>query len=165
MSGQGKYTIYAPESNAKNILLSKLFPAGPTSAFVGNEVGYRTAVVSSGNTSLKPASQVGDSYFGNGVNLDFADAPDILAGAEGGGKQAGDPANSFSPDQSSPGPGKTEGVDKNSDPKIAASDIKPSYVPGGPNTGTKSPAAYAKKVAAQVLGVQGKMGSSDSSGG
>jgi len=165
MAGQGKYTNYAPESNAKNILLSKLFPASPTSAFVGKEVDYRTAVVSSGNTNLKPVSQVGDSYFGREVNLDFADAPDILAGAEGAWKQAGDPANSFSPDLSSPGPGKTDGVDKSRDPEIAASDIKPSYVPGGPNTGTKSPAAYAKKVAAQVIGIEGKMGSSDSSGG
>lgn len=165
MAGQGKYTVYAPESNAKNILLSKLFPASPTSAFVGKEVDYRASVVNSGNTSLKPTSQVGDAYFGKGVNLDFAEAPDILAAADGAWKQAGDPANAFSPDLSSPGPGKTEGVDKNADPKIAASDIKPSYVPGGPNTGTKSPAEYAKKVAAQVLGVQGKMGSSDSSGG
>ena len=165
MSGQGKYTIYAPESNAKNNLLSKLFPASPTSAFVGKEVDYRNIVVGSGNSSLKPSNQVGDSYFGTGVNLDFAGAPDILAGADGAWKNAGDPANSFAPDLSSPGPGKTDPTDKNTNPELKASDIKPTYVPGGPNTGTKSPAEYAKKVAAQVLGVQGKMGSSDSSGG
>lgn len=165
MSGQGKYTIYAPVSNAKNILLGKLFPASPTSAFVGKEVDYRAQVVGSGNSNLKPSSQVGDSYFGPGVSLDFTDAPNILAGADGAWKNAGDPANSFTPDLSSPGPGKTDATDKNANPEIKASDIKPSYVPGGPNTGTKSPAEYAKKVAAQVLGVPGKMGSSDSSGG
>jgi hypothetical protein len=164
MSGQGKYTVYAPESNSKNILLSKLFRSSPTSDFVGNEVDYRTIVVNTGNAKLIPTVQDADQYLDGKVNLDYSSAPNTLAGAEGVWKNAGDPANSFTPDLTSPGPGKTDGVDKNSDPSIKATDIKPTYVPGGPNTGTKSPAEYAKKIAASVLGVKGKMGSSDSSG-
>lgn len=166
MAGQGKYTIYAPVSSEKNILLGKLFKHGPASDFVGNEVDYRSIVVNSGNTKLKPSLQTGDNtIFGSAVSLDYAGAPDILAGADNLWKNAGDPANSYVPDVSSPGPGKTDGVDKSADPEIKSSDIKPSYVAGGPNTGTKSPAEYAKKIAAQVLGAKGKMGSSDSTGG
>jgi hypothetical protein len=163
MPGQGKYTVYAPESNQKNILLGRLFPASPTSAFVGQEKEYRASVVATGNQYLASPSVAGDPYFGPSVNRDYALAPDTLEGAEGAWKNPGDPANSFAPDQSSPGPGKTEGVDKNSDPNIGASDIKPSYVPGGPGTGTRSPAEHAKKIAALVLGSSVKMGTSDSS--
>ena len=71
------------------------------------------------------------------------------------------PATSFSPDLSSPGPGKTEGIDKSANPEIKSSDIKPNYVIGGPNTGTKNPAAYAQRIAAQLLGVPNKLGSSE----
>lgn len=165
MAGQGKYTVYAPESNSKNNLLARLFPASPTSNFVGKEVDYRQIVVNEGNTRLKNGLQSGDSYFGPGVDMDYTGSPDILAGAENAWAKSGDPANSFTPDLSSPGPGKTDGVDKNVNPEIKSTDVKPTYVAGGPNTGTKNPAEYAKKVAAQVLGVSGKMGSSDSSGG
>ncbi len=162
MAGQGKYTVYAPESNAKNSLLSKLFPASPTSAYVGKEVDYRALVVSQGNAYLKNGLQPGDSYFGNGVNMDYTDSPNLTAGADGSWKMSGDPANAYVPDLTSPGPGKTDGTDKNSNPEIKASDIKPNYVVGGPNTGTKNPAEYAQKIATQVLGVEGKLGSSDS---
>jgi len=160
MPGQGKYTVYAPESNAKNNLLAKLFPSSPTSAYVGKEVEYRQVVVGQGNSSLKNGVQPGDSYFGPGVDMDYSNSPDINAKADGMWSAPGDPANSFFPDLSSPGPGKTDGVDKNVDPEIKSSDIKPNYVPGGPNTGTKNPAEYAKKIAAQKLGVSEKMGSS-----
>lgn len=166
MAGQGKYTIYAPISNDKNNLLSKLFPSSPTSGFVGKEVDYRNIVVNQGNSFLKNGLQPGDSYFGNGVNMDYSGAPDILMGADGAWTKSGDPANSFSPDLSSPGPGKTDGTDKSADPELKSSDIKPNYVPGGPNTGTKNPAVYAQKIASQILGVgsKTKLGSSDSSG-
>jgi hypothetical protein len=164
MPGQGKYTVYAPESNAKNTLLGKLFPASPMSEFVGKENEYRAQVTAIGNQYLTPAVAVGDKYFGTGVDLNYALSPDVLAGAEGMWKAAGDPATSFFPDVSSPGPGRTEGVDKNSDPGIKSSDVKPSYVAGGPTTGTRSPAEYAKKIGALVLGSgTTKPGSSDSS--
>lgn len=164
MAGQGKYTIYAPESNAKNILLSKLFPQSPTSNYVGQEISYRDFVITTGNQKLIPSSQVGDSYFGPNVSLDYSETPNVLTGADNVWANPGDPANAFSPDLSSPGPGKTDGTDKSVNPEIKVSDVKPSYVAGGPNTGTKNPAEYAKKIAAHVLGVTSKMGSSDSSG-
>lgn len=160
MSGQGKYTVYAPEAGEKNNLLGKLFSNSPFSKFVGKEEDYRNIVVGTGNTYLVPVDQKGDSYFGPSVNLDYSGAPDTFAGAKGAWAKAGDPANSYAPDISSPGPGKTDGVDKSTDPQLGANDIKPTYVPAGPNTGTRSPAEQAKKIAASMLGVAGKMGSS-----
>jgi hypothetical protein len=166
MSGQGKYTVYAPESNAKNNLLAKLFPNSPTAQYVGKEVDYRSVVVSQGNENLKKGLQAGDSYFGPGVDMDYSGSPNVLSKSDGAWQKPGDPANSFTPDLTSPGPGKTEGTDKNSDPQIKSSDIKPTYVPGGPNTGTRNPAEYAKKIASQILGADSKikLGSSDSTG-
>lgn len=166
MAGQGKYTIYAPESNSKNNLLAKLFPASPTAAYVGKEVEYRNVVVDSGNSNLLASKVQGDPYFGPDVNMDYAESPNLLQGAEGSWRQPGDPANSYVPDLTSPGPGKTDGVDKSDDPGLSAEDVKPTYVPGGPQTGTRNPADQAKKIASQVLGTDSKMklGSSDSSG-
>jgi hypothetical protein len=100
--------------------------------------------------------------------MDYSDAPNVASvkwdssktGFNESVTNSGGPANPYTPDMSSPGPGKTDGVDKSVDPEIKAEDIKPNYVPGGPNTGTKNPADYAKKIAAQVLGVKSKMGSS-----
>jgi hypothetical protein len=166
MAGQGKYTVYAPESNAKNNLLARLFPNSPTAQYVGKEVDYRNVVVEQGNSILKNGTQPGDSYFGSGVDMDYSGSPDIVKNAEGAWKNAGDPANAYSPDLTSPGPGKTDGVDKSADPGIKSSDIKPTYVPGGPTGGTRNPAEYAKKIASQILGTNSKikLGSSDSSG-
>jgi len=164
MAGQGKYTVYAPPSSEKNTMLARLFPKSPTSEFVGKEEDYKKLVVAQGNLSLKNGMQPGDSYFGKGVDMDFAGSPDILKGADGLWKQAGDPANSFVPDLTSPGPGKTDPSDKNADPEIKSVDIKPSYVAGGPSTGTRNPEDFAKKIAAQTLGVPSKMGTSDSTG-
>lgn len=172
MSGQGKYTVYAPESNSKNTLLSKLFPNSPTSNFVGNEIDYRKIVIDTANAKLIPTSQDADQYLGGKVNMDYAGSPDLTKikwdSAKFGFNEtvtnSGGPANPYTPDLSSPGPGKTDGTDKSVDPVISAEDVKPTYVPGGPNTGTKSPAEYAKKIATQILGVTGKMGSSNSSG-
>ena len=98
--------------------------------------------------------------------MDYVDAPDVSAAADDAWKNPGDPANAYVPDLSSPGPGKTDPSDKSSDPQIKASDVKPNYVIGGPKTGTRSPAEYAKKIASQILGKDSntKMGSSDSSG-
>jgi hypothetical protein len=164
MAGQGKYTVYAPPSGEKNTLLAKLFPKSPTAQFVGKEEDYRKIVLEQGNLNLKNGLQMGDSYFGTGVNMDFVGSPDISKGADGMWTRSGDPANSYTPDITSPGPGKTDGSDKNEDPGIKAVDLKPTYVPGGPNTGTRNPAEFAKKIAAQTLGVANKMGSSDSNG-
>ena len=164
MPGQGKYTVYAPEANAKNTLLGRLFPEAPTAEFVGKENEYRAQVTNVGSQYLTPDTAIGDPYFGPGVDLNYGNAPDILAGADGMWNQPGDPANSFAPDISSPGVGKIDGTDKVSDPNLKASDLKPNYVPGGPSTGTRSPAASAQKIGALVLGSSTtKPGSSDSS--
>lgn len=163
MPGQGKYTVYAPESNEKNNLMSKLYPESPTASFVGKENEYREIVNIAGNAYLSPSATKGDAFFGPGVNLDYKDSPNILTGEEGKWSKPGDPANSFTPDVSSPGPGKTDGTDKSVDPEIKASDIKPNYVAGGPATGTRSPAEYAKKIGSLMLGKNTKLGTSDSS--
>ena len=168
MSGQGKYTVYAPLASTKNTMLAKLFSNSPYANFVGKEEDYRKVVVASGNANLISGLQAGDSYFGKGVNLDYSGTPDLntvawdstKSGFNDAVTNAGGPANAYTPDLSSPGPGKTDGTDKSDNPNISAEDIKPNYVPGGPNTGTKNPAEYAKKIAAKVLGVSGKMGSS-----
>lgn len=165
MSGNGKYTVYAPPASDKNTLLNKLFHSNDATEkpivqdLVGKEEDARNAVVEVAKTNLTPPHQAGDmGYFPAGVDLDFRNAPkteDVKWAA------AGDPANPYVPDLSSPGPGKTEGADKDVDPQIKTVDLKPNYVPGAPNTGTKSPVATAAKiVAANLLGVSGKLGDS-----
>lgn len=174
MSGTGKYTVYAPPASDKNTLLNKLFNSkdavvkSPTQDLVGKENDARAAIIAIAQANLTPAHQQGDlGMFPNGIDLDFSgqsasiQPPNTVEGKDVTWTRAGDPANSYIPDISSPGPGKTEGLDKSEDPKIAAKDIKPNYVPGAPNTGTKSPTATnAKVVAANVLGVNGKLGDS-----
>jgi len=164
MPGQGKYTVYTPPSNEKNNLLAKLFPASPFSELVGKENEYRQVVTEQGNQFLTSDFVQGDPYFGAGVSRNYSLSPDLPAGAEGAWAAPGDPATTYFPDLSSPGPGKTDGVDKSTDTELKSSDIKPNYVPGGPNTGTRSPAETAKKIGSLLLGGNGtKMGSSDSS--
>lgn len=165
MSGSGKYTQYAPPASDKNTLLNKLFHSGDAvekpivQDLVGKENDARAAIVAIAQQQLTPAHQAGDlGYFPSGVDLNFAGAPNL---ADVKWVNAGDPANSFTPDISSPGPGKTNGTDKATDPQIKTTDLKPTYVPGAPGTGTKSPTATnAKIVAANLLGVAGKLGDS-----
>lgn len=165
MSGNGKYTQYAPPANEKNILLEKLFRSDDatlrplTQGMVGKETELRQIIVAIGVDKLQPVVQQGDlGFFPTGVDLNFSDAPNL---SEVKWNVAGDPANSFVPDITSPGPGKTDGLDKDSDPQITAADLKPDYVPGAPGTGTKSPSATnAKLIAAAILGVTQKMGDS-----
>ncbi len=165
MSGTGKYTQYAAPASDKNTLLNKLFHSGdateqpPTQDLVGKENDVRELTVNIAKALLTPAHQAGDlGHFPEGVDLNFAGAPKT---EEVKWKLAGDPSNSYAPDISSPGPGKTDGSDKSVDPEIKVVDLKPTYVPGAPGTGTKSPAATnAKIVAANLLGVNGKLGDS-----
>lgn len=165
MSGTGKYTQYAPPASDKNTLLNKLFHSNDATEkpivqdLVGKEDDARKAILDIAKAQLQPAHQAGDlGYFPSGVDLNFAGAPkteDVKWAL------AGDPANPYAPDITSPGPGKTNGSDKSQDPQIKTTDLKPTYVPGAPGTGTKSPAATnAKVVAANLLGVAGKLGDS-----
>lgn len=165
MSGTGKYTQYAPVASDRNALLNKLFHSEDdvrvplAQDLVGKEEETRQAILEIAREFLQPAHQVGDmGHFPEGVDLNFANAPTI---SDVEWKQAGDPANSFAPDISSPGPGKTEGTDKDENPEIEIADLKPNYIPGAPRTGTKSPSASnAKIVAANLLGYVGKLGDS-----
>ncbi len=172
----GKYTTFAPESNAKNNLLSKLFPASPTAKFVGKEVDYRGSVVAlatakvdaKGVGGMLPSDgvQQGDMTMIGQVKLDFGAAPDVTKVVW---TQAGGPANAYVPDITSPGPGKTDGVDKTNDPGIATTDLpgKDGYVPGGPATGTRNPLPKSKSVYASnvnALSTSGIPGDSGANG-
>lgn len=165
MPGKGKYTQYAAPMSDKNTLLNKLFKSDDAvqkpllQDLVGKEEEALKVIVDMGKAKLQPAHQDGDKgHFPSGVNLNFSDAPKL---DDVKWTNAGDPANPYMPDISSPGPGKTEGLDKADDPALKTTDIKPNYVPGAPNTGTKSPVASAAKiVAAALLGVTSKLGDS-----
>lgn len=181
MAGTGKYTQYAPPQGDKNTLLAKLYPNSPTAGYVGKEDGYRKDVIiplatakvdSKGVGGLLPSDgvQVGDQLQLGTVRLDFAGSPDLTkvthdTATTPSGKSAGGPANAYLPDITSPGPGKTEGVDKAADPQISVSDYaaglskpdQPShlagYVPGGPTTSTRNPSAKAPGIVlTNVLG-------------
>lgn len=169
MSGQGKYTVYAPQASDKNTLLNKLFRSNDTvekplvQDLVGKETDARAAVLAVAKDKLQPTHQEGDpGMFPAGVNLDFSDAPDVSAVKW---TNPGDPAAPYIPDVSSPGPGKTEGIEKDVDPDIKLVDVKPNtdvaHVSLVGNHGTTSPTATnAKIIAANLLGVAGKLGDS-----
>lgn len=168
MSGKGKYTQYSSPASDKNSLLSKLFSKNaPASSLPpqmkegpGKEAEVIADLVKIAKDVLTPATQTGDlGFFPSGVKLNFGDAPKT---EDVKWAQSGDPANAYAPDVTSPGPGKTSGLDKDTDPGIKVVDLKPAYVPKGPDTGTKSPADTSSKVVdASSLGSNGKLGSSD----
>lgn len=169
MSGEGKYTVYAPPASDKNALLNKLFHSEDTvekpltQDLVGKELDARAAILAIAQVKLQPTHQDGDvGMFPAGVDLDFSGAPDVSAVKW---TNPGDPAAPYIPDVSSPGPGKTEGAEKDVDPNIKLTDIKPNtdvaHVGGVGNHGTTSPiATNAKIIAANLLGVSGKLGNS-----
>lgn len=73
-------------------------------------------------------------------------APDTHEGKDVTWKNPGDPANSYVPDITSPGPGKTDGKDKSVDPTIKTNDIKPNFDPKNGTDGTKSPSNTGDKI-------------------
>ena len=156
MPGLGKYTRYAPVANDKNNLLNELFKGNvkepnPLVDLVGKEVDARNQTVARGKEFLTPTHTGGDpAMFPKGVNLDFSGdpaggttAPDFTEGVDVVWEQAGDPANPFTPDLRSPGPGSTSAPSAENlqtNPEITVKDIKgEGYVPGAPGTGTRSP--------------------------
>lgn len=167
--GTGRYTTYVPVASNRNTLLRNLFNARASNnagVFYGKvdetdnikaaEAARETAnakVNGAGVGGVIPSDgkQVGDSsMFPTGVDLSFGQAPNT---ADVKWKAAGDPANAYTPDLSSPGPGKTLGVEKDADPKITVSDIKgDSYVPGAPGTGTTSPTATSTTIGTSPIG-------------
>jgi hypothetical protein len=174
MSGQGKYTTYVPVSSTRNTLLRKLFNAKASNGagvFYGKldqadngdaakaAVASATAPVVNGIGGLLPkgGNQSGDpQMFPTGVSLSYGNAPDVSAVAW---KNPGDPANPYVPDITSPGPGKTDPLDKDADPSISYSDLKPNYKPGTDadsttkrieGTGTTSPSVTSPSVASPI---------------
>jgi hypothetical protein len=113
-----------------------------------------------GNDILRAAAakgiQAGDpQYFPTGVDLTFQGGPDVAKDVTwasatskfdgSAGSNAGGPSNGYFPDISSPGAGKTDGVDKTVDPKIVTTDIKPNIVPGS-DANTKNPSSAGTKL-------------------
>lgn len=155
--GKGRYTTYVPISNDRNKLLWKLFngKAGAAGNFYGSSNGPQTnnvnaaaAAVATASSYLLPTTgnQAGDlGMFPNGVDLSYGNAPNLNDVAW---NRAGDPANSYVPDITSPGPGKTSGLEKDLNPNISATDVKPNYVPG---QNTASPDATSDQVGVSPL--------------
>lgn len=188
MAATGKYTSYvgggAP--TPAHTLLSKLYPAGPFAAQVANadeksalkDVVLPAAIKkvdAQGVGGLLPADgiQKGDTTTLGTVNLNFADAPDLTkvthaTAVTPSGNEAGGPANAYVPDITSPGPGKTDGVDKVADPGIAVVDLpgKSGYVAGGPTTSTRNPLLKSPAIveANKLDGTSSKKGDSGANG-
>lgn len=181
--GTGRYTTYVPVASSRNTLLRNLFNSradNGAGVFYGTPdqtnnieaakeaVKRATDKVTAGVGGLLPseANQAGDAgMFPEGVDLKFGGAPNLaeVSWASAGGR--GGPANPYTPDLSSPGPGKTEGVQKEIAPAgITVADVKgAAYVPGAPNTGTTSPSATSGDIGSVRLGTLGtplKMGKS-----
>ena len=162
--GTGRYTTYVPVASPRNTRLRELFnsrAANNAGAFYGavdetDNINAAAAAVSratanvnaQGVGGLLPADgqQAGDTgMFPTGVKQGYGGAPDIT---DVEWKNAGDPANPYVPDLSSPGPGKTSPIDKNADPGLSVTDVKgETYVPGAPGTGTTSPSVTSPTLA------------------
>lgn len=131
----GKYTTYVGGvATDAHKLLTKLFPNNPFAVPLtqGDEVAAQKLVIAvatakvdvNGVGGLQPSDglQVGDlGMFPTGVDLSFGAAPDVSTVKW---TQAGDPANPYIPDITSPPNGGTDGSDKNVDPAISVADAQ-----------------------------------------
>lgn len=151
--GSGRYTTYLPVNSSRVQRLMKLFKGG-LSALYGNKSSNSEAAAEAVAVAKQVLNGKGDQdLFGNGVDLTYGAAngssPDTTTVAW---TKPGDPANAYVPDLSSPGPGKTEGVDKDVDPKLSTTDIKPNFDPKNPSVNTTSPSATSSKLGTLSLG-------------
>lgn len=166
--GKGRYTTFVPTSSPRSTLLWKLFnkkapndagvfyggqePSDNTSAAAA-AVARATSNVTNGVGGMMPSNgmQAGDAgMFPTGVDMSFKNAPNL---SDVKWTKAGDPANSFAPDVSSPGPGKTSGLDKDENPELDVKDFKgETYTPGAPDTGTSSPSSTSQKLGTAPIG-------------
>lgn len=172
MSGQGKYTKYAPPASDKNVRLAKLFAGNskeenPLAGLVGKEDDARLTTVARAKAYLTPKHQAGDvGLFPNGVNLDFTgdtQSPPNFEDVKW--QKAGDPALPYAPDVRSPGPGVTSAevseILQSKPTDTVADVVGDGYVPGAPGTSTKSPAQTTPAIArSNDLGQGNKLGSS-----
>ena len=147
--GSGRYTTYLPIKSSKTDMLLKLFKGG-FGAIYNNKESNSDAASEAVAIAKNVLNGVGDSdMFGNGVDLNYGGAPNT---AEVAWSKAGDPANAYVPDISSPGPGKTSPEDKDVDPKIAAEDIKPGFDTKNPSVNTTPPNATSRRLGTLSLG-------------
>lgn len=130
----GKYTTYVGGvATDAHKLLAKLFPSNPlaTPLAGGDEIAAQNIVKAiatspvnaQGVGGLQPSDgvQQGDlGMFPQGVKLGFGASPDVSTVKW---TNPGDPANPYFPDITSPGPGKTDGKDKATDPGLKTSDV------------------------------------------
>lgn len=171
MPGKGKYTTYnAPASNRKTFF-ERLFKGDDSISppFYGMDAAAALAEANKrGNDILRAGNFVGakdgvidtgDSALGT-VDLAFAgrssavaspgqiSPPNTLEGKDVVWSELspGGPANSYVPDISSPGPGKTDGTEKIADPQIKTTDIKSNFDPAAATVNTASPTATSTKV-------------------
>lgn len=142
MGVMGRYTTYVGGSASdSHALLGKIFPASadyPTAQALqkaipaGNEAAAQAVIQKNATANvdamgvggMQPANgvQQGDlGMFPNGVLRGYGGSPDVTKVKW---TNAGDPANPYAPDITSPGPGKTDGKDKSSDPKISIADLQ-----------------------------------------
>lgn len=157
MAGKGKYTTYNSPASPRKTFFENLFKGSPFAGFdqtTAIDPSKDGSPVKMGNDILRGKNFAGDSASGGGVAhtakdgvVDTGDPSlgkvDLTFGAGGDatlsppntheGKdvvwtKAGDPSNSYVPDISSPGPGKTEGTDKTTNPNIKTTDIKEHFV-------------------------------------
>jgi len=151
--GSGRYTTYLPVKSAKTDRLSKLFKGGLSALYDGKE-GNSDAAKAAVEVAKKVLNGQGDKdMFGNGVDLEYGKQdPSKIDTAGVKWESAGDPTNPYVPDVTSPGPGKTEGVDKDVDPKILPEDIKPNFDAKNPSVNTTSPAVTSPRLGTISLG-------------
>jgi len=157
--GSGRYTTYVPVKTPRTQRLFKLFKFGAPEIYGGGDSNDKAAEVTA-ETAKKLFDGVvpGDpDMFGPGVSLSHGTAPDTT---EVKWNAAGDPANPYVPDLTSPGPGKTDGKEKDADPGLSATDIKPNFDPGNPTINTTSPSATSKRLGSLSLGENLAMGKS-----
>jgi hypothetical protein len=147
--GSGRYTTYVPVKSDRTDRLFKIFKFGAPDIYAGAESNDAAATATVARAKSVLNGQGDKDLFGSGVSLEFANAPDTT---EVKWSAAGDPANPYVPDLTSPGPGKTDGVDKDADPGLKAVDIKPNFDPGNPTVNTTSPAATATRLGTISLG-------------
>jgi len=187
--GSGKYTTYASPKGPRTDLLNKLFgnapdnvrpPAQGTSSKAVDEASARAAVLAIatakvdaqgvGGIAPSDGQQQGDlGLYPSKVDLNFGNSPDVskvtwTSANSPSGISSGGPAHPYAPDPSSPGPGKTEGLDKTADPGVTPNDMKLGIGDAAgfvPSDNTKSPAATGPAIAgANKLGTSGLPGKS-----
>ena len=147
--GSGRYTAYVPVNSSRVQRLLKLFKGGLSDLYDGAKSNAEAAVA-----AVKTAKAVLDGkgdqdMFGNGVSLQYSDSPNTT---DVQWSRPGDPANPYVPDLSSPGPGRTEGVDKDADPGLTPEDIKPSFDSKNPSVNATSPSSTSARLGTLSLG-------------